>query len=47
MVRVMTTWLWVFIVVAFADIFIYIFFFLTDEDDLCSNCPGDTEADHD
>lgn len=24
----------------------YIFFFLTDEEDLCSNCPGDTAADH-
>lgn len=28
-------------------IYVCIFLSLTDEEDLCSNCPGDTAADHD
>lgn len=31
--------------IAFADINVFPFFY-TDEEDLCSNCPGDTALDH-
>lgn len=44
MVRVTISYMCDYCFIAFTDI--NIFFFYTDEEDLCSNCPGDTAGDH-